>query len=112
MLIPYTKASVRRGSGVEIRNYITVEVSSSFSVAVVTLRGPHPKTMNRQSDRAYVILEGEAAVEVGNDSYRVAGGDVVYIPKNTPHSIDGQVRYVVVNAPPFNPENEVAMAGG
>lgn len=109
MLIPYATAAVRRASGVEIRNYVTNEISSTFSVAVVTLRGPHPKSLNKQSDRAYVILEGDATVEVGDHTYSVAGGDTVYIPKNTPHSINGDVRYVVINAPPFSPANEVPL---
>jgi mannose-6-phosphate isomerase-like protein (cupin superfamily) len=65
--------------------------------------------MTKSSDRAYLIVEGEAEVEVGSKMSHVQAGDAVYIPKGTPHSITGKVRYVIVNSPPFDPSNEMAL---
>lgn len=106
MFIRYQDASTRGGGNVEIRNYITKAICDSFSLAIVTLNGAHPRTQNNVSDRAYFVVEGEADVEVGTKMSHVQVGDAVYIPKDTAHSITGKVRYVVVNAPPFDPGNE------
>lgn len=108
MFIRMKDAVVRGGGNIEVRNYITKELSGSFSLAVATLDGVHPPTMNTESDRAYFIVEGEATVEVGDAVEVLQAGDAVYIPKNTRHSIRGQVKYIVINAPPFNPSNEVS----
>ncbi len=107
MIIHYQDATVRSKENIKIRNYITKSLSSSFSLAVSTLNGLHPRTMNIASDRAYFIIEGEGTVEVGNKIGQVRAGDAVYIPKNTVHSIRGRIKYVVVNAPPYESSNEV-----
>ncbi len=107
MIIRYNDASIRSGDDIQIRNYITRNISTSLSLAVSTLDGIHPETMSTTSDRAYFILEGEGKVEVGGEVSVVRAGDAVYIPKNTVHSIQGKVKYVLVNAPPFDPASEV-----
>ena len=106
MVIRYKDATVRRGDNIEIRNYITKDMSSSFSLAVSKLNGLHPRTMNVVSDRAYYIIEGKGTVIVADEENTVQAGDAVYIPKNTPHSIEGQLTYVLLNAPSFDPANE------
>jgi mannose-6-phosphate isomerase-like protein (cupin superfamily) len=107
MIIRYEDAVARAKENIEIRNYVTKDLSESFSLAVATLDGVHPKTMNIASDRAYFIIEGKAKVEVGDEVDIVRSGDTVYIPKNTVHSIQGKVKYAVINSPPYRSSNEV-----
>lgn len=108
MLIRSQDAVRRTGDNFEIHNYVTSEVSSAMSIALVNLNGPHPRSLNKNSDRAYYIIEGKATVEIGSEKGEVQAGDAVYIPKGTPHSITGTVRYLVVNVPPFDRTYEVA----
>lgn len=91
---------------ITIRNYITKEISPNFSLAVSKLSGKHSKTLNEKSDRAYFIIKGNGIVEVGTEKGSISEGDAVYIPHNTPHSIKGELTYVVINSPAFNPQNE------
>lgn len=107
MIIRYEDAIIRKGSNIEIRNYITKEISNEFSLAVSTLDGIHPKTLNTSSERAYYIIEGEGIVTVGGETSQVTTGDTVLIPKNTTHSIEGTIKYLVLNSPPFDPLKEV-----
>ena len=83
MFIRSQDATTRKGDNVEIRNYVTSALSDTMSIAAVDLKGPHPKSLNTKSDRAYYILEGTANVEVGSTQAEVRAGDAVYIPKNT-----------------------------
>ena len=66
MFIRSQDATTRKGDNVEIRNYVTSALSDTMSIAAVDLKGPHPKSLNTKSDRAYYILEGTANVEVGS----------------------------------------------
>jgi len=109
MFIRLQDASVRSGDNFEIRNYLTSAVSDCMSLASVSLNGPHPRSLNNKSDRVCFILEGTAVVEVGSEQAEVQPGDAVYIPKGTPHSISGNVRYLVLNVPPYDRAAEVAL---
>jgi len=106
VLIRYENAVVRRAEGIEIRNLITKDTPAHFSLALVELNGYHPKVMNVVSDRAYYVLEGQAEVGVGESEYVVEPGDVVFIPSSTVHWLRGHMKYIVVNAPPFDPKND------
>lgn len=105
-IIRHQDAQMRRGESLEIRNLITDAISAKFSVAAVDLHGPHGPTRSHSSDRAYVILEGSAVVTLGQQSHDVAAGDAVFIPQGTPHGIRGDARYIVINSPPFDPQQE------
>ncbi len=106
MLIKRSDAKIRKSENIEVYNYITRDFNESFSLSLAILEGDHPQTKNETSDRAYYIVEGTATVDVGDNSYQVENGDVVFIPKNTTHSIKGRVKYIVINSPSFNPANE------
>jgi mannose-6-phosphate isomerase-like protein (cupin superfamily) len=101
-----SKATGRIDGDLTVRNLLTRPVSENFSIAVARLDGEHPISVSLQSDRAYYITSGQAEVIVGNESHSVRTGDVVYIPKGTRHGLSGNVEYVVVNAPPFDPSKE------
>lgn len=106
MLIRPGEAKIRKAENIEVANYITKDSSNNFSLAVVTLRGRHPKVRNRISDRGYFVLEGRASVVVGDQTAQVSAGDVVFIPAGTWHFIEGDVKYIAVNSPPFDPALE------
>ncbi len=78
----------------------------AFDFIIANLNGTHPKVINRISQRVYYILSGNGSVQVSNEMYDVKSGDLVYIPANTVHSINGELKYIVITSPPFNPANE------
>jgi mannose-6-phosphate isomerase-like protein (cupin superfamily) len=85
---------------------ITSGMGAVLSIARVKVNGIHPPSVSGLSDRAYFILQGSARAHVGDDQFDVGAGDAIYIPKSAVHSITGQVEYVVINVPPFDPKYE------
>ena len=63
-----------------------------------------PVHQHKECEQFYLILEGEAQVTAGDQSRRVGKGAVVYIPRNTNHSVsnvgDGELVYVVFETYP------------
>jgi len=61
-----------------------------------------PRHTHTDEEQAYLILEGEGVVVIGDKSYRVRKGYAVFIPLNTPHEVinDGTstLKYVFFNA--------------
>ena len=58
-----------------------------------------PVHQHAECEQFYFILDGEAEVNVGEKRQRVKNGSVVYIPRNTDHSVGnigrGELVYVV-----------------
>lgn len=78
----------------------------AFDFVIADLDGDHPKVVNYESDRAYFILEGSGTVEVNSKSFNVKQHDLITIKSGEEHTIEGDLRYVIVTSPPFDPENE------
>jgi mannose-6-phosphate isomerase-like protein (cupin superfamily) len=78
----------------------------AFDVVVGRINGHHPKRVNKVSDRAYFVLEGEITFWVGDAVYHCTKDDLVTVPANTPHASEGKGSYLVITAPSFAPENE------
>ncbi|MCT2590295.1 cupin domain-containing protein [Streptomyces sp. N2-109] len=47
--------------------------------------GPPPHTHHGESE-TFIVMEGELVITAGDDSYEVAPGGVVYVPKGVRHS--------------------------
>jgi mannose-6-phosphate isomerase-like protein (cupin superfamily) len=78
----------------------------AFDFVIGSLHGAHPKTINRVSDRVYYVLEGNGHATVGDEVHEIDAGSLIVIPAGTPHGISGDLRYIIITAPPFAPENE------
>jgi mannose-6-phosphate isomerase-like protein (cupin superfamily) len=106
MHLPGDRAPERRLDAVVMKNLVTRQLTDALSVAVATLDGEHGESKSNRSERVYYFIAGQAKVKVGDDTYVVSPGDAVYVPKGTLHSVSGHARYVVVNAPAFDPTQE------
>ncbi len=87
------------------------EHSTELSVTWVRLWGHHDRVVNRISDRAYYIIEGEARFQVGDDAPIEAAnaGDFVFIPRDVPYEFEGTMRYVVMNGPAYRTDSDVKL---
>jgi mannose-6-phosphate isomerase-like protein (cupin superfamily) len=83
----------------------------NFDFVVAELEGDHPTVINYESDRAYFVLEGEGEVQVGEEMHDVKSEDLVTIEAGEKHSIRGNLRYLVITSPPFDPDNEEVIEG-
>lgn len=63
-----------------------------------------PVHQHKECEQFYLILEGETEVNTAGKVHRAGPGSVVYIPRNTDHSIsnvgDGELVYVVFETYP------------
>lgn len=104
MYITKKNAILRNAESAKIWNYVTEDSGASFSVAFAEVDGDHPESISNRSDRCYMFVDGSGVMRVGENTYNVNGGDVVYIPKRIKHSLSGKITYYLVNNPPFRKE--------
>jgi mannose-6-phosphate isomerase-like protein (cupin superfamily) len=85
---------------------MSVNIEAKFNLVVGKLDGPHGKFINHVSDKGYFILEGDGEVYIGDEITQVSPYDFIFIPPNTPHGIKGNLKFIIITSPVFNPENE------
>ncbi|MGI9074033.1 MAG: cupin domain-containing protein [Bryobacteraceae bacterium] len=98
----------------QITNLLGVEFSvllpreKSESVEILLERFPKglafPIHHHKECEQTYLVLEGEAEVNLNGDIHRVRKGGIVYIPRLTDHAVknagEGELVYVVVETYP------------
>lgn len=73
-----------------------------FDCVICDLDGYHGSIVNHKSEKYYLILEGQATVWVESEEYNAKTGDLVHIPKEKVHSIEGRVRFACISTPIFD----------
>ena len=84
------------------------ELSSGAGAAVaeyVTRKGEEPPDhVHPAEDEMFYVLEGEAAFRCGGERFDVRAGGFVFLPQGIEHGYDirsdGDVRFLVITAPP------------
>lgn len=94
----------------EITDLFEVE-GANYNVVICEANGRHPVEdgkcfWNERSQKSYYILEGSGKIFVGDEVHEVEGGEFVYVPEKTLHSLEGDFRALIVTSPPYNPEYE------
>ncbi len=77
--------------------------------AISVQEGPVPKHLHANANEVQYILEGTGTVWLGDKEVRVKPGDMVIIPKGTPHAgtkPDGShFRSIAIKTPPQAPDD-------
>ncbi|WP_420640506.1 cupin domain-containing protein [Candidatus Leptofilum sp.] len=89
-----------------IVQYSSVDHSKKFNVVKGVLSGKHGLTINNRSDRAYYILNGNGKVTVGEEIFDVGKDDLVIIPSGFAHGLVGDLEFLIITAPAFDPADE------
>lgn len=89
-----------------IEEYLTSEFSDKLSLVVVNVNGKHIANANIKSDKALFVLSGEGIIEFEGEEQMLSQGDCFFVPQNKGFKINGNISYISVAAPPFNPINE------
>lgn len=85
-----------------MRRLVQPEHDAGVSVTHVRLAGVHRPLRTDRSTRVYYVLEGSARFVVGNRPSLVAhAGDAVVIPRGVRYGFEGELAYLVINAPPY-----------
>jgi mannose-6-phosphate isomerase-like protein (cupin superfamily) len=72
------------------------------SVTWVRLEGRHRRLRTDRSTRVYYVLEGAATFVLGDDPpFELGKDDTVVVPRGTPYEFQGEMTYLVLNAPAY-----------
>lgn len=91
-----------------MRALLRGEDGAGLSLTHVRLSGTHRPLRTRRSARVYYVLEGSARFMLGDAEPVVARtGDVIVVPCGEPYSLEGELAYLVLNAPPYADGDDV-----
>ena len=80
---------------------------STINVGRVAKFGGHPLHVHKYHDEIIVWIDIEEGQDhqVGDTNYKVKNGDIIVVPRGTPHT--GRIAGVAfsIYAPPFDPDN-------
>ncbi|MEF8783827.1 MAG: cupin domain-containing protein [Haloarculaceae archaeon] len=79
-------------------NYIEVLSEESMSVELAHYPNPAPKHPHKE-DELYYLISGSGMAQVGDETYAVSDGDVVYVEKGVEHDffdIEDEITALVV----------------
>ena len=85
-----------------MRPLVTAAHEAGMSVTWVELAGRHRRLRTDRSTRVYYILRGSATFVLGDEpKVDARERDVVVVPRGTSYEFEGDVTYLVLNAPAF-----------
>jgi len=61
--------------------------------------------VHQAHDEIIQVLQGKATMQIGDDLHEIKEGDLVCIPKGTPHCPRGQVTLLSIYAPEWDKDN-------
>ncbi len=82
-----------------------------LSCALVLQKGRYPETGFRKNSictEAMFVIEGEFTLTVANETVKLKQHDVVYIPLDTPYTIEGEGKTLVFIEPKWDGAQNVA----
>ena len=91
-----------------MRALLRGEDGAGLSLTEVRLSGAHRPLRALRSPRVYYVVSGSASFRIGDAEPVAAGrGDVVVIPRGAVYSLEGELTYLVLNAPPYADGDDV-----
>jgi len=84
--------------------------NAKMSIVKIECSGDHYINANRISDRIYYITGGTGEVYFDGIWHPATLGDCVYIRAGAACSLRGNVTGLVIDSPPFHPDNEIVLA--
>jgi L-gulonate 3-dehydrogenase len=85
-----------------MRQLVTAAHEAGMSVTWVELAGRHRRLRTERSTRVYYVLRGSATFVLGDGPRLEAKeGDAVVVPRGTSYEFEGEMTYLVLNAPAF-----------
>ncbi len=103
-------ACADEGRAVQVHPLHSDSLCSSFLICVNT---EVPLHLHRVHTEHAMVLEGEGRMTLGDSTFTVHAGDVLVIPRNTPHAVVRQgpvpLKVVSVQAPHFDGSDRVPL---
>ncbi len=84
-----------------MRGLLRADDGAGLSLTEVRLQGAHRPLRSLNSARVYYLVSGSARFRIGDADLDAGPGDVVVIPQGEVYSLEGDLTYLVLNAPPY-----------
>lgn len=88
----------------------SVKRNSHIRINLVEFSGRLKRHIHPDAEHSLMILEGEIIAEVAGNKHKLAKGDFISIPENTPHSyesVTGKSTFVSMDAPYYDPNKTI-----
>jgi mannose-6-phosphate isomerase-like protein (cupin superfamily) len=92
---------------INVQNLFSEDSYDKFSIAKVEIKGKQEYGLDKESDIAYYILEGEGKFFIEDKEINVKKGDLIFIPKNTKYKDEGSLTLLAISVPKFNRDKRV-----
>lgn len=92
---------------IKVKNLLADPDYEKFSVAVVKLVGEQKFGLNKVSDTAYYVLDGEGKFFIEDKEFSVKKGDLIFIPKNTKYKDSGKLTLLATSCPRFEEDKHI-----
>ncbi|MEK9143610.1 MAG: hypothetical protein AAB481_03210 [Patescibacteria group bacterium] len=89
--------------------YLTHEQFRRMSAAVFRCNGRAKTMKSLNSDRLYIVTQGEGTFYIGKNNFDVHKDDIVIVPRNTTYSYAGTMTCFLVHSPAFDKTKEVQL---
>lgn len=89
-----------------VEEYVTSDLSDKLSLAVIHIMEDHKANPNVKSDKILFVISGKGLIQFGGDEHSLGVGDCFFVPKNEGFKINGNIAYISVASPPYNPKDE------
>jgi len=88
------------------------EHGADISATFIEIDGEHHELKTDSSSRLYVLLAGTYTFTINDEeSFKAIEGDLVYIKRGDRYRFTGKGRYLVINAPAFQPGDDIYSDG-
>jgi len=81
---------------------VTLESQPNYAIVLRSEAGKGSPRAHSSADEIWWVRGGQAKVSLGTLVYDVAGGDVLRLPRNTRHAVEGSLKYLAVRVFPLS----------
>ncbi len=106
MIIKFSKLPRKKHGNMKITEY---KINPEFSGALIDIKGKHGKIKCLAEDRIYFVISGTGKFTIDGKNTSVSKNDLIFIPKNTPYDISGNLKYFMISSPEFHPSHDVSL---
>jgi len=83
-----------------------VDAGNMSATVFIALDGFHGSFVNRLSRKDYLIASGNIKFTTDGKEFETVAGDIISVPIQTKHAMEGQGSFFLTTTPPFDPATE------
>ena len=106
MIVKESNAVKKKAGIMIIKEY---RFDPKYSGALIEINGKHGKIKCTGEDRIYFVIEGKGKFMINDNTAEVTKNDLIFISKNTPYDITGNLKLFLLCSPEFKAEHDLSL---